>query len=244
MKSKLTKFGVVSTVAYCVLVIYLCVIRWSELEAAALNNLGDFFAGAFGPLAVFWLVLGYFQQGAELRNNIEALNLQAKELKHSVEAQQGSVLQQGKLVEIAYLEAETNKRAVDLQIRQFDELLAQRQADSQPYLNLQFDGSSGGDGVADISYKLSNAAAPCFDITATVTPENLFLNFPTIPELMTDSMKTFSSRRHGLGSEPTHGTISIAYRTKDGVPGSQSFDLDYSVWGQVKTRRHIPGDKK
>ncbi|WP_262236571.1 hypothetical protein, partial [Escherichia coli] len=46
---------------------------------------GDFLAGAFSPVAFFWLVLGYLQQQKELQQNTEALKLQATELKNSVE---------------------------------------------------------------------------------------------------------------------------------------------------------------
>jgi len=53
----------------------------------ALSEQGDFFAGFFAPLAFLWLVIGYLQQGDELRQSTEALKLQAKELKHSVEQQ-------------------------------------------------------------------------------------------------------------------------------------------------------------
>jgi hypothetical protein len=31
-----------------------------DLKQLSLNELGDFLAGAFGPLALFWLVLGFF----------------------------------------------------------------------------------------------------------------------------------------------------------------------------------------
>ncbi|MQQ09884.1 hypothetical protein GFB49_15570 [Epibacterium sp. SM1979] len=63
---------------------------WKYTSAGAslsLNELGDFLAGAFAPLAFYWLVLGFFQQGKELKNNVNALNLQAEELKNSVAAQ-------------------------------------------------------------------------------------------------------------------------------------------------------------
>lgn len=50
-----------------------------------LNEWGDFIAGAFAPLAFFWLVVGYFQQGEELGQNTQALRLQAQELKAAVE---------------------------------------------------------------------------------------------------------------------------------------------------------------
>ena len=41
-------------------------------------------AGFLGPLAIFWLVMGYYQQRAELRQNTQALVLQYEELRESV----------------------------------------------------------------------------------------------------------------------------------------------------------------
>lgn len=57
-------------------------VRSNQLEtvlASAPNNFGDFWAGTFAPLAFWWLVLGYFQQGIELRQNVEALKQQSAE---------------------------------------------------------------------------------------------------------------------------------------------------------------------
>lgn len=51
------------------------------------NELGDFLAGVFAPLAFLFLYLGYKQQGRELQQNTHALNLQAQELQNSVEQQ-------------------------------------------------------------------------------------------------------------------------------------------------------------
>ena len=52
-----------------------------------LNELGDFFAGVMAPLAFLWLIVGYFQQGDELKNNTEALKAQVKEYRDGVERQ-------------------------------------------------------------------------------------------------------------------------------------------------------------
>lgn len=49
------------------------------------NEFGDFLAGAFSPVAFLWLVLGYLQQQKELQQNTKALELQAEELRNSVE---------------------------------------------------------------------------------------------------------------------------------------------------------------
>lgn len=60
----------------------------------SLNEVGDFLAGAFSPIAFLFLYLGYRQnsealqiQADELRQSTEALQLQVAEMKESVEQQ-------------------------------------------------------------------------------------------------------------------------------------------------------------
>ncbi|PVZ56514.1 hypothetical protein C9422_18500 [Pseudomonas sp. B1(2018)] len=65
--------------------------KFDELIALELNEVGDLSAGVFGPVAFLWLVLGYIQQGRELKISSAALNLQAKELKESVDQQKEMV---------------------------------------------------------------------------------------------------------------------------------------------------------
>lgn len=55
-----------------------------DVLALPLNALGDFLAGAFAPLAFFWLVLGYRNQVEELKQNSKAINLQAEQLRQLV----------------------------------------------------------------------------------------------------------------------------------------------------------------
>jgi len=55
------------------------------------DEFATFLAGVFGPLAFLWLVLGFFQQGAELRHSADALWLQGQELQNSVEQQRNLV---------------------------------------------------------------------------------------------------------------------------------------------------------
>lgn len=54
--------------------------RWAILARGDPNFVGDFLAGATAPLAFFWLIVGYFQQGMELRQNSHALLIQAHQL--------------------------------------------------------------------------------------------------------------------------------------------------------------------
>lgn len=74
------------TIGWLVFIGCLWILQGLE-KPKTLNELGDFIAGAFAPLAFFWLVRGYYQQGKELKQNTEALRLQADELKNSVEQQ-------------------------------------------------------------------------------------------------------------------------------------------------------------
>lgn len=50
-----------------------------------LNELGDFLGGVSSPLAFLWLVLGFFQQSREIRLSGKALQLQASEMRRSVD---------------------------------------------------------------------------------------------------------------------------------------------------------------
>lgn len=61
--------------------------KFDDLVKLELNEIGDLAAGAFGPIAFLWLILGYLQQGKELKASTEALKLQAKELNNSVTQQ-------------------------------------------------------------------------------------------------------------------------------------------------------------
>lgn len=104
MKLKAEVVGGVVTVAYLVGIAALVYMKRESLPGLELNAIGDFLAGVFGPIAFLWLVLGYLQQGRELKLSSEALQLQAVELKNSVD-------QQKEMVGIAgrQLEAELEK---------------------------------------------------------------------------------------------------------------------------------------
>ncbi|QDP19492.1 hypothetical protein [Sphingomonas xanthus] len=82
-RRRLPLIGLVLTAAYLAgLVLYL-VIQGQNPADLPLNELGDFLGGVASPLAFLWLVLGYFQQGREIRLSSKALQLQAKEMRAS-----------------------------------------------------------------------------------------------------------------------------------------------------------------
>lgn len=64
---------------------------WELLRRGDLNELGDFLAGVFTPLAFLWLVYGYFLQSRELRLQREELALTRKQLGKQTELLQEQV---------------------------------------------------------------------------------------------------------------------------------------------------------
>ena len=105
MGKLLAAIGIAMSLAYLAVIWWLTGNELYQLRNMSLNEVGDFLAGVFGPLAILWLVLGFFQQGIELRQGTAALRIQGDELKNSVE-------QQRKLAEssMAALELESQAR--------------------------------------------------------------------------------------------------------------------------------------
>lgn len=68
------------TVIWVIAVIVVPFFCLTDKLPSHLNEWGDYLAGAFSPLAFFWLIMGYLQQGEELKNSI-------KEQRNSVEEQ-------------------------------------------------------------------------------------------------------------------------------------------------------------
>lgn len=66
------------TAIWAAAVVYLAFGSTTPVSTLTLNEVGDFLAGIAGPPAFLWLILGFFQQGRELR-------IQAEELRQSVE---------------------------------------------------------------------------------------------------------------------------------------------------------------
>lgn len=126
-----TKIGMGVTAIYLIAMGVYIWSEWVHLLAMKPSEFGDFLAGVFGPLAIFWLVCGYLQQGVELQQNTQALKLQADELKHStraleyqVEELKNSVQQQTRIAELAaeqlQIEVRRMQRAEEEDIARFE----------------------------------------------------------------------------------------------------------------------------
>ncbi len=81
----LPRVGMILSALYVAgLVVYLFVQGQNPADLR-LNELGDFLGGVSSPLAFLWLVLGFFQQGREIRLSNKALQLQAREMRRGVD---------------------------------------------------------------------------------------------------------------------------------------------------------------
>lgn len=90
-----TRVAILVTVLYLGFIVYLrgCE-AWLVLGYGELNELGDFLAGVLTPVALFWLIVGYFLQRdefglqrQELKETRETLSTQVKVLKEQADAE-------------------------------------------------------------------------------------------------------------------------------------------------------------
>lgn len=114
------------------------------------EKVADFLAGIFAPLAFLWLVLGFFQQGDELRMSGDALWLQGEELRNSVE-------QQRQLVE-------TQKDAIAFERERMDDQRRELKRQAQPNLFLQVNMVSYEHAFTDHTIVLVNRGSACTDL--------------------------------------------------------------------------------
>lgn len=134
------------------------------------NAHGDFFAGLFAPVAFLWLVIGYFQQGSELRENTRALARQAEEAKKA--AEQAKIQAEGIKANAGHAAKDTYFRVLSLYERDLNSMLASiltnygPQFAGEDYVEHLWERSSNGDhyvffnetlNMDDDTYKLFSA---------------------------------------------------------------------------------------
>lgn len=164
--------------------------RWGDVAELKPNEIGDFLAGAFAPLAFFWLVLGFFQQGSELRNSGRALWLQGEELQNSVQQQRDLVA-----VTREQLQFESDRLKAEAE-------RVQRLA--QPRLELLAGGFYGGNGYREQSFSLLNHGRPCTRVAVAIDGVDRSFSFDRLEsgkrqDFSFQLKKDFSSSRVRVG---------------------------------------------
>ena len=198
-------------------VFMICALQWgrlNEISRLSLNEFGDFFAGVVGPIAIFWLILGYFQQGHELRNSVDTLKLQAKELAASVE-------QQRELVQVTREQLAHDAKLMNLQLEK-DQLL------DQPTFML---------GAAEISSSNNRTKYTLNLINSESSVSNLEISIPDHENNKTLYAKPIFSNEESVSFRISFEDseifqdrpLKISFQTRSGINGIQIFYLSKEI---------------
>jgi hypothetical protein len=202
-------FGIVVSLVWLAFMAWVFLCNPANTDSLKPNELGDFFAGFFAPLAFLWLVLGYMQQGHELKLSTEALKLQAEELRNSV-------LQQKQLVDVTREQVENDRESLRL------ERLARREAAKPQFVIHNGGASFSGTGSAHYNLTVANAGN-----TATCVVGSL--DYPTGASPLFNVPMSARNYQFGVGVDvavpfPESGaTLIIEFFDADGQPGKALF---------------------
>lgn len=172
--------GLAATEAYLTCVLIFAWPKLGTFSDLALNEQGDFWAGALGPVALFWVILGYFQTSDDLALSRKALLLQVDELRNSVR-------QQAQLVDVSAKQLHTAQQAAEF------EALRARKA-SEPNFVPRI--TSRVESVAPVyKFSLSNRGATVSSVKLRLVGGTIF-DSTTVPVWPTDDKGDFSMTPH------------------------------------------------
>ncbi|MDD2035926.1 hypothetical protein NP572_05775 [Pseudomonas putida] len=191
-------WGAHITVLWGLFIAFIMISRYSELKALSLNEMGDFFAGMFGPVAFAWLVLGYLQQGRELKLSSAALRMQAKELSDSVKQQTAM--------------AEAQKLSLENHERTLEPLLVLTHLETVLDFN----------GYGNEFFRIDNTASYCESVRMEAVYKGVRQQASEFPILLSGDTHEFSLAPMPGNSEIT---ITIYYTKISGLKSSQSFTV-------------------
>ena len=222
------RLGLIGGVVTAVYLLGLAALVWGRtytLTIMPLNEVGDFLAGAFGPVAFLWLILGFLQQGDELRQGTEALKLQAEELRNSVE-------QQSIMASAATQQINAQQQALQLQLEETERTFR---------ANFVFGGgpsvsSNRGLGFyAETSIEIGVARSVAHAVEIAIDPP-----FGGVSEgkfAIIDLKRSVSIPVKFFTLPETSGTVSISYDGADGKRREESFvytTLNGHPWVEIK----------
>jgi len=223
---RLSRIGLIGTALYIAFLVLVMVASihagWIELSPMQLNQVGDVLAGLFGPLAIFWIVLGFFQQGEELRNSVNTLKLQAKELASSVEQQRELVQVTKQTLEHERFIAEQNllKELEKLKPKPVIVMKETIIVDARQHYSISV--SNTGYSVSEVKVSLRMGAQtirtfdlPFWDTGARIEDGNIFLDTHEILEAL--ELKIDYRSNQEARYELTYKLHPPSIRTKDGL---------------------------
>lgn len=202
---RLNKLGIALTVTYLLAVGVIALTHRDVMTALTPSEWGDYLSGVFGPVAFLWLVLGYFQQGDELRYSAEALWLQGEELRNSVEQQRALV--------------EATREQVAFEKQNLESEQAEFRKRSQPILFVQYVGfQSHLQRSWNHTFNVENTGQECSDVKLIIG-ENLITRAP----LLRRGESIGASENFDSQELPEMMKIVIEYTDINGNRSRQSF---------------------
>lgn len=211
MGKKLELWGAIGTAVYLLVIFTKVFLNFDAFQALKLNELGDFLAGAFGPVAFFWLVLGFLQQGRELRLSTDALQIQAQELRNSVE-------QQSIMAAAATQQIEAHKATMLLQE------LERERAISPKLTSIPGSRRGGGDSNIYTSIQINNSGEEARDLVVSFEPSIADVTSVALGKLLKGATSRSIEFVYPASEEDREGTCTIGYLRSDGKFILEKFD--------------------
>jgi hypothetical protein len=205
-----TLVGTLITLAWLAVMLLMYLGAPSAALPTKLNEWGDFFAGFFAPVAFLWLVLGYLQQGQELQLSTKALEMQAQELRNSVD-------QQRELVELT-------RRQVDGELEALKEERHLRQEAAKPKFVLGGSGAAYSGGEARYSSSLENVGNTATELTFHFEPQMKYSTLSKMPSLSRGIRVPFEFTYKTPQAEVA-AILTIQYIDASGFPGQSKFTM-------------------
>jgi hypothetical protein len=205
-----TKIGLAGTVVWTAAMVGFLIWKRQYLGAMTLSEWGDFFSGVVAPVAFLWLILGYIQQGEEVRLNTEALKLQQEELRHQVE-------ETAALVEATQRQAAASAEQLTLEKQQVADALRREKEKIQP--TFHFLSGSGQGNTWEMRFRNNGGPATALAIPAAPTGTSIHIH-------PNDHLPSNSEGRIVTGNVTKYPVIiTVAYRDARGDPGECRLEL-------------------
>lgn len=208
-----TKSGAILTIVWLGLSVALVLWKRDTVGNLGLNDWGDFLAGVSAPIAFLWLVLGYLQQGDELKQNTAALRAQEEQLRLQV-------LESRELVEQYRRHAEASHQLLKLEIeKQQEEKERVGRLLAPSFVVEEQLGTH-----AEMVVKIRNDGGDAFDLTVTAKPgigTHLYHSAERIPQ-----GGVFNLQLRSLTGQDLHGQFHLHYRDATTTERHQTFMVD------------------
>jgi len=219
VSKRLELWGAIGTAIYLIAIGLTVLVKFQEFKELELNELGDFLAGAFGPIAFLWLVLGFLQQGRELKLSTDALRLQAEELKNSVE-------QQTRMADAAVRQIDAARQALELQMLDAERAVI---ADFDARTSLK---SGGHKGVLN-KIKITNNRNVAYKVTSEFSGDLPFNDQGNHGSIKAGGEVELELHFAAV-TEPQNGAFHIMYEDVNGVPRIDVFRVTVTEENWVK----------